>query len=160
MVKEAKSFNEDIKDQWWQDVMDREMESIHQNDTWDLVKLLVGKRPIFGKWVYKLKQGPDHVDTCKTKLVYKGWWTTCWDRFWRNIFFHCEMGNIGNDFIFNYLVKWGIISLICENHFFEWRKFTWLNLKDFLLLVEKTKSVILKKLFTTWDKHHVLGTQR
>jgi len=48
------------------------MESIHQNDTWDLVKLLVGKRPIFGKWVYKLKQGLDHVDTCKTKLVYKG----------------------------------------------------------------------------------------
>ncbi len=45
------------------------MESIHKNDTWDLVKLLVGKRPNFGKWVYKLKQGPNHVETCKASLV-------------------------------------------------------------------------------------------
>jgi hypothetical protein len=92
-----------------------------------------------------LKQGPDHVDTCKTKLVYKGWWTTCWDRFWRNIFFHCEMGNIGNDFSFSYLIKLGIISLICENHFFEWRKFTWLNLKDFFIASRKNKVCHLKK---------------
>jgi hypothetical protein len=55
--------------------MDREMESmefIQKNDTWDLVELLVGKRLIFSKWVYKLKQGPDHVETCKARLVARG----------------------------------------------------------------------------------------
>ncbi len=71
-IKEPQSFNEAIKDQGWQDVMDREMESIHKNDNWDLMKLLVGKRSIFGKWVHKLKQRPDHVETCKTKLVARG----------------------------------------------------------------------------------------
>jgi hypothetical protein len=71
-IQEPQSFNEAIKNQQWQDAMDREMESIHKNDIWDLMKLLVGKRPIFGKWVYKLKQGLDHVETCKTKLVARG----------------------------------------------------------------------------------------
>jgi hypothetical protein len=28
---------------------------IQKNDIWDLVELLVGKKPIFGKWVHKLK---------------------------------------------------------------------------------------------------------
>jgi hypothetical protein len=76
--------------------MDREMESIHQNDTWDLVKLLVGKRPIFGKWVYKLKQGPDHVDTCKTKLVTRG-----------------DGQHAGIDFeeTFFFIVKWGTLGM-------------------------------------------------
>jgi hypothetical protein len=55
--------------------MDKEMksmESIQKNDTWDLVELLVGKKPISSKWVYKLKQGPNHVETCKARLVTRG----------------------------------------------------------------------------------------
>ncbi len=48
------------------------MESIQKNDTWDLVKLLIGKRLISSKWVYKLKQRPHHVEFCKEKIVAKG----------------------------------------------------------------------------------------
>jgi hypothetical protein len=42
-----------------------------KNDTWDLMELLVGKRLISSKWVYKLKQGQNHVETCKARLVVK-----------------------------------------------------------------------------------------
>lgn len=74
-IKEPQSFNEAIKNPSWQDAMDKEMESmesIQKNDTWDLVELLVGKKPISSKWVYKLKQGPNHVETCKARLITKG----------------------------------------------------------------------------------------
>jgi hypothetical protein len=37
--------------------MKKIMESINKNKTWDLMDLLVGKKSILGKWVYKLKQG-------------------------------------------------------------------------------------------------------
>jgi hypothetical protein len=33
--------------------------------------LLVGNKLILGKWVYKLKQGLDNVQTYKTRLVAK-----------------------------------------------------------------------------------------
>jgi hypothetical protein len=48
------------------------MESIQKNDTWDLMELLVGKRTIYGKWVCKLKQGLDNVETCKARPIAKG----------------------------------------------------------------------------------------
>jgi hypothetical protein len=72
MVKEPQSFNEVIKNQGWQEAMDKEMESIQKNDTCDLMELLVGKRPIYGKWVYKLKQVPFHVKTYKARLITRG----------------------------------------------------------------------------------------
>ncbi len=123
-IKEPQSFNEAIKNPWWQDAMDKEMksmESIQKNDTWDLVELLVGKKPISSKWVYKLKQGPNHVETCKARLVTRGWWAMCWDRFWRNIFSYCEMGNTTDDSSLSYPIILGIISLKCKNYFFEQR---------------------------------------
>jgi hypothetical protein len=59
-VKEPQSFIKAIKNPWWQDAMDREMESmesIQKNDTWDLVELLIGKRLISSKWVTNCNEG-------------------------------------------------------------------------------------------------------
>jgi len=33
------------------------MESIRKNQTWELVQLPKGKKPITSKWVYKIKNG-------------------------------------------------------------------------------------------------------
>jgi hypothetical protein len=33
------------------------MESIRKNQTWELVQLPLGKKPITSKWVYKIKNG-------------------------------------------------------------------------------------------------------
>ena len=36
----------------WKLAMEEEMKSLHQNQTWELVELLKGKRAIGNKWVY------------------------------------------------------------------------------------------------------------
>jgi hypothetical protein len=39
----------------WKDAMFEEMESLYKNETWDLVKLPSGRKPIVRKWVFKKK---------------------------------------------------------------------------------------------------------
>ena len=43
----------------WQKAMDEEINSLKENHTWDLVDLPAGRAALRGKWVYKLKHGPD-----------------------------------------------------------------------------------------------------
>jgi hypothetical protein len=54
--------------------MTEEISSIKENNTWDLVNLPVGHRPIGLKWVYKLKKNPSgEIVKHKTRLVAKGY---------------------------------------------------------------------------------------
>jgi hypothetical protein len=56
------------------EAMDKEMQSIIKNETWELVKLPTGKRPIGLKWVYKLKRNSQgEVVKHKARLVAKGY---------------------------------------------------------------------------------------
>jgi hypothetical protein len=60
--------------QEWREAMDKEMQSIEKNSTWELVKLPEGKKPIGLKWVYKLKRNSDgEVVKYKARLVAKGY---------------------------------------------------------------------------------------
>jgi hypothetical protein len=57
----------------WQEAMHDEMCSILKNQTWDLVKLLPGKRAITAKWVYKTKPAfPSSAPRLKARLVARG----------------------------------------------------------------------------------------
>ena len=58
----------------WKLAMEEEMKSLHQNQTWELVKLPKGKRAIGNKWVYTKKQGSLNQSTprYKARLVAKG----------------------------------------------------------------------------------------
>jgi hypothetical protein len=40
----------------WEQGMKEEMDSLVNNQTWDLVQLPAGKRALQNKWVYKLKE--------------------------------------------------------------------------------------------------------
>eukprot|EP00253_Pinus_taeda_P029963 PITA_29963 len=42
-------------DKLWKEAMVDEMESLQQNEAWDLVEFLVGRKPIGIKWVFKKK---------------------------------------------------------------------------------------------------------
>jgi hypothetical protein len=55
-TEEPTNYKEEVVHQEWIDAMDKEMQSILKNETWELVKLPTGKRPIGLKWVYKLKK--------------------------------------------------------------------------------------------------------
>ncbi|KAG8478421.1 hypothetical protein CXB51_028187 [Gossypium anomalum] len=59
----------------WMFAMQEEMESLHKNKTWDLVKLPKGKKTIRCKWVFKKKEGTPGVEEPKYKarLVAKGY---------------------------------------------------------------------------------------
>ena len=65
--------------------MEKEMELLHKNNVWEVVKLPKGRKAVGSKWVFKLKVGPDRmVHRHKACLVAQGFsqkyrldWTRC-----------------------------------------------------------------------------------
>jgi hypothetical protein len=56
----------------WEQGMKEEMDSLVNNQTWDLVQLPIGKRALKNKCVYKLKEEDGGKKQYKAKLVVKG----------------------------------------------------------------------------------------
>jgi hypothetical protein len=74
---EPKSVGEvvdSIEGKLWKDPMVEEMESLHKNETWDLVKLSSGRKHVRSKWVFKKKmKTKSQVEKFKARLVAKGY---------------------------------------------------------------------------------------
>jgi hypothetical protein len=73
---EPECFAEAMKDEHkseWVDAMQDEMKSLHDNHTFDLVKLPKGKRALTNRWIYRVKQ-EEHTSQprYKARLVVKG----------------------------------------------------------------------------------------
>jgi len=52
--------------------MEKELEASEKTNTWEMVSLPSGKKPITGKWVYKVKCKADgSVERLKARLVVK-----------------------------------------------------------------------------------------
>jgi hypothetical protein len=56
----------------WEQCMKEEMDSLENNQTWDLVQLPMGKRALQNKWVYKLKEEDGGEKKYKDRFVVKG----------------------------------------------------------------------------------------
>ncbi|CAI7892330.1 unnamed protein product [Closterium sp. NIES-54] len=57
----------------WKAAMDAEFNCLIENETWELVELPEGRRPISSKWVFKVKSGADGaLERFKSRLVAKG----------------------------------------------------------------------------------------
>ena len=57
----------------WLSVMEDEMDSLHENHTYELTELLKGMRELWNKWVYKLKPGDSgNPPRYKARIVVKG----------------------------------------------------------------------------------------
>ncbi|WJX48823.1 hypothetical protein P8452_35337 [Trifolium repens] len=66
---EPESFKEVLEDEnkkEWMDAMEDEMQSLRENNTFELVKLPKGKRALKNRWVYRIKQ-----DECTSQRRYK-----------------------------------------------------------------------------------------
>jgi hypothetical protein len=61
----------DTKNKWEQG-MKEEIDSLENNQTWDLVQLPAGKRAWQNKWVYKLKEEDGGEKRYMARLVVKG----------------------------------------------------------------------------------------
>ncbi|KAE8686001.1 hypothetical protein F3Y22_tig00111088pilonHSYRG00304 [Hibiscus syriacus] len=58
----------------WMIAMQEEIEALHKNNTWDLVPLPQGRKPIGNKWVFKIKRnGDNQVERYRARLVVKGY---------------------------------------------------------------------------------------
>ena len=73
---EPECYDEAIADKHrerWLSAMQDEMDSLHENYTYDLVELPKGKRALRNKWVYKVKTGEvDSAPRYKACIVVKG----------------------------------------------------------------------------------------
>ena len=50
--------------------MNKELESLKQNEVWDLVELPKDRKPVGSKWVFKLKTDADiNIERYKARLV-------------------------------------------------------------------------------------------
>ena len=52
--------------------MKDEMDSLLENQTWEMTKLSVGKKALHNKWVYRIKNEHDGSKRYKARLVVKG----------------------------------------------------------------------------------------
>lgn len=77
IVQEPRSYSEAMslpeKDEWFKAMQD-EVDSINDNETWELVQLPPGRKAVDCKWVYKIKYGLDgEIARFKARLVAKGY---------------------------------------------------------------------------------------
>ena len=56
----------------WEQDMDEEMESLAENQIWDLVKFPAEKKALQNKWVYRLKEEYGGKKQYKDRFVVKG----------------------------------------------------------------------------------------
>ena len=69
-VKEAFSSRE--KDEW-EKAMEMEMQSLRDNDVWELVEPPKDRKVVGSKWVFKVKPDNGHVEHYKARLVAQGY---------------------------------------------------------------------------------------
>ena len=76
-ICEPKTFDEALRTseaEQWKEAANEEMKALETMNTWKLVPLPEGKKPVGCKWVFKVKNKPDGtVERFKARLVAKGY---------------------------------------------------------------------------------------
>ena len=74
-TKELQSIEEALKSEFseqWKRAADSEYQSLLENETWELVKLPSGQKPVGCRWVFKSKRGKDGKIECyKARFIAK-----------------------------------------------------------------------------------------
>ncbi|KAH9802834.1 retrovirus-related pol polyprotein from transposon RE1 [Citrus sinensis] len=72
VVSIPNSVQEALKDPKWKAAMNDEMRSLQKNQTWELVDLPPGKKPVGCRWIYTIKYKADgSIERYKARLVAK-----------------------------------------------------------------------------------------
>ena len=73
-IEEPKCTEEALKSKEWKEAADSEYQSLMDNETWNLVKLPNGRKPVGCKWIFKTKcTNEGKIEHYKARLVAKGY---------------------------------------------------------------------------------------
>ena len=73
-ITEPKTYNQACKHDCWVTAMNTELKALESTQTWSIVDMPTGKKPIGCKWVYKVKYFADgSIERYKARLVAKGY---------------------------------------------------------------------------------------
>ncbi|GKC71343.1 ribonuclease H-like domain-containing protein, partial [Tanacetum coccineum] len=71
---EPKNYWKACKDQHWIEAMNKEMDGLYRNDTWEICDLPKDRKSIGGKWVFKIKyKSNGEIKRYKARYVVKGY---------------------------------------------------------------------------------------
>nr|GEV58451.1 ribonuclease H-like domain-containing protein [Tanacetum cinerariifolium] len=66
--------NEACKDQQWVEAMNKEIDALYRNNTWEITDLPKDRKSIGGKWVYKIKyKSNGEIEIYKARYVVRGY---------------------------------------------------------------------------------------
>ncbi|GKD82282.1 ribonuclease H-like domain-containing protein [Tanacetum coccineum] len=72
-TREPKSYFEASKYPYWTYAMNKKIDALLRNGTWEMVKLPEGRKAIGSKWIYKIKfRSSGEIDMYKARLVAQG----------------------------------------------------------------------------------------
>jgi len=97
LLEEPLTYAEATSNTRWQIAMDREIQSIQKNKTWEIVNRTPDMQSITAKWIYKLKKTPTGEERPKTRIVAWG--------------FQQKDGKDYNK-LFAPIIRWSMIQLI------------------------------------------------
>ena len=73
-VKEPNCVSDALTNHEWADAIKAEIDSLHENDVWELVELTKDRKPVGSKWVFKVKTNADgSFERYKACLVAQGY---------------------------------------------------------------------------------------
>ncbi len=102
--------------------MQEEYDSLMAKRTWTLVPLLVNRKPISCKWVFKIKQGPNgDLERYKAALMARNFTQTYGVDYNKTFVPHHKIFTYSLYFCISDLGKHGDPSNGCENHISRWR---------------------------------------
>lgn len=101
--------------------MNKEIDALRQNETWELVDLPKGKKAIGCKWVFKVKlKANGELVRCKARLVAKGYNQKYGVDYEETFSPVVKMNTVRRLLVIAASKKWPLFQLDVNNAFFTW----------------------------------------